>query len=82
MGCKEWQDDIPKCKSPLNVIFFIINIIWCGVGSILASFINEGGFAQCTLICGIIQWFTNWWLFLIGWIWSIWWGWLIFNKGK
>ena len=81
MGCKEWQDAIPKTKSPLNIIFFIINIWpWPGLGTMLAACVNEGSFEQCTLIIGIVQWLTCW--ILIGWIWSIWWGWLIFNKGK
>ena len=80
-GCKEWQDAIPQTKSPLGIIFFILNI-WpglAGVGSILASFVNTAGkLEQCTLIIGILQWLLE--FILIGWLWSIWWGFLIFKK--
>ena len=48
-------------------------------GLILAAVINtDGKMEQCTLIIGIVQWFTCW--CLVGWIWAIWWGWLIYKK--
>ncbi len=80
MSCNEWQGKIPTTKSPFGIIFFIINVLfWPGLGTILAAFINTNGkMEQCTLIIGVIQWFTCW--LLIGWIWAIWWGWLIFKK--
>jgi len=90
MGCKEWQDKIPRAKAPLHLIFFILNIFPSCWGTLLVSCINEnGGMEQCTLIIGIVQFcliWLGWWLFYIpslcGWIWSVWWGWLIFQKGK
>ena len=83
MGCAEWKEQIPKCKSPMNVIFFILNILWSGFGTMLSACVNEspGSFVQCQLIIGICQYFGTI-LFYIGWFWSIWWGWLIFQKGK
>ena len=83
MGCKEWQDDIPKTSQVLAIVALIINIFFApGIGTILASLVHEegGGMRQCTLIIGIIQFFTAG--CLIGWIWAIWWSFLIFQKAK
>lgn len=95
MGCKEWQDAIPRVKQPLHLIFFLINVFFPGWGTALAACINESGqFEQCTLIIGVVQninWWAGWFLsyfligfifILIGWIWAVWWGYLIFQKGK
>lgn len=82
-GCSEWQADIPATKSPIGILCFIINLLcWPGLGTMIAALVHEegGGMRQCTLIIGIIQWFTAG--CLIGWIWAIWWGWLIFQKQK
>ena len=94
MGCKEWQDKIPRAKQPLHLIVFLLNIFPSCWGTFLVACINEAGqFEQCTLIIGVVQWLLVWggyllfwWIFFIptwiGWFWSIWWGWLIFQKGK
>ena len=86
MGFAEWKDGIPKTKSPFNIIFFIVNIVpwWSGWGTMLSACINEDGFNQCQLIIGIVNWLclcipiVN----LCAWIFSIYWGFLIFQKGK
>ncbi len=83
MGCQEWQDDIPKTSQVLAIIALIINILFApGIGTCIAALVHEegGGMRQCTLIIGIIQFFTAG--CLIGWIWAIWWGFLIFQKAK
>ena len=83
MGCKEWQDDIPATKSPLGIIFLLVNLcVLPGGGTMLAACIHEegGGMRQCTLIIGVIQWLTAG--CLIGWIWAIWWGIIIMQKQK
>ena len=83
MGCQEWQDDIPKCSQVLGIIALLINIFFIpGLGTMLAALVHEegGGMRQCTLIIGLIQFFTAG--CLIGWIWAIWWGFLIFQKAK
>ena len=83
MGCQEWQDDIPKTSQVLGIIALLINIFFIpGLGTMLAALVHEegGGMRQCTLIIGLIQFFTAG--CLIGWIWAIWWGFLIFQKAK
>jgi len=54
MGCKKWIDDIPRVKPPLNWMFFLINLVWVGYGTMLSACINEGTFNLCQLIIGIL----------------------------
>ena len=69
---------VPKAESKcVGVIFFILNIIIPGTGTIFAA-INQNCIGV-QIIVGILQFFSSPILF-IGWVWSIIWGYKIFEK--
>nr|AAZ23913.1 spec3-like protein [Sterkiella histriomuscorum] len=69
---------IQKVAKPGHIILFILNIILPGWGTMVSSCISLSGFSTHTLIVGFLQFITCW--FILGWIWSIWWGYLIYKK--
>jgi hypothetical protein len=76
---KQLQDQLPKTDKCIGLILLIINIIFPGVGTMLCACIG-GHFKWENLVVGIIQLLTA--CCLIGWIWSIWWGIIIFQKSS
>ena len=76
-GCDDLtKTTVKKVGKPAHLILFILNIIWPGLGTILAGVIGESGCHPMTILVGVLQMFTSW--LIIGWIWSIWWGYLIY----
>mmetsp|Transcript_36648 Transcript_36648/g.57242 ORF Transcript_36648/g.57242 Transcript_36648/m.57242 type:complete len:95 (+) Transcript_36648:80-364(+) len=81
--CGEVWDEIVKQEVPnvgsntWGLLCFILNIFLPGIGSIVAG---VKGDKTSTMIVGVLQFVTGW--FIIGWIWSIWWGWLIYSKAS
>jgi hypothetical protein len=71
---------VAKVDPPMHIVLFIINIIFSGVGTICSAFIDKNGFNAEALIFGILQ--VVLWFALIGWIWSIWHGYLIYKKAE
>eukprot|EP01080_Neovahlkampfia_damariscottae_P006399 gene6399-10406_t len=63
---------IPKLEKNMAIIMLILNFISGGFGTIVAAFLNEGGFDVMTLVMGIGQFLTIW--IGIGWIWGVVWG--------
>ena len=63
----------------MALVCFIVNIFIPGVGTIINAVTREPT-SQKNLIAGIIQLVTS--MCLIGWIWSIYWGYLIYQKRK
>jgi hypothetical protein len=79
---KKLTDGIPKVKDPWGILCLIFNIIWPGCGTICSACESVGGKCDWTqVIIGLLQSFTVF-LFFLGWIWSIWWGVLIYQKAK
>ncbi len=77
----DWKRGVPRCKSPFNLLFFLTNCIWPSFGTMLAACLNEDNeFRQKQMWIGVAQWLLV--FVLIGWFWSIWWGFLIYKKGK
>lgn len=74
-GLDKLTGSIRKVPQPWHIICLILNIIFPGWGTILDSFL-PGGLNVICLVIGLVQLFTCW--LLIGWIWSIIWGVLIF----
>ena len=76
-------DDLAKelapVKSPMHIVLLILNIIWSGLGTMINSCMGSKFNSTCFLV-GLIQWLTA--FCLVGWIWSIYWGILIFQKNK
>jgi uncharacterized membrane protein (DUF485 family) len=71
--------DINHVKAPMGIILLILNIIIPGVGTFINGLMGDK-IHLTTVIIGILQILTT--FILIGWIWSIWWGILIFQKQK
>lgn len=68
---------VPSVPKATGLLVLILNIFLPGTGSILAGL--QANSSSCVFI-GVIQFFLFGLLF--GWIWSIWWGVLIYNKSK
>ena len=80
-GCHDLEKHtVKKVAKPLHLILFVINILFPGFGTIISGIIGESGCHGQTIIVGIVQMLTAW--FIVGWIWSIWWGFLIFKKSE
>jgi hypothetical protein len=68
--------DVPKVQKPFPLICFIVNIIFPGCGTILAGILKSH---VKSIIYGILQLFLS--CVLIGWVWSVFWGFLIWKRG-
>lgn len=77
---------IPIMPMPMAILCFILNCIIPGIGTVTASFTvfccaNVGQSAGGKIGCFCLNFWIGWlqlftiWLFLLGWIWSIMWGW-------
>lgn len=80
MVCEKLQaESVIAVPSPWHVVFFIFNIFFPGWGTIISSFCGAS-FSGMALLVGILQFILA--PFLLGWIWSIVWGWLIYKKSE
>ena len=71
--------DVPKLNKVLAVVFAIINLILPGFGTMFAAcFTQEQEVSKAQIAIGFIQLFTS--AIIIGWIWSIYWGYLMVTK--
>ena len=76
-----WQKikDVPKLSKPLAVFCGVINIILPGSGTITAACMTpDDKLSKTQLIIGVLQFFLS--LVLIGYVWSIYWSYLIIGK--
>ena len=63
-----------------STVTFILNFIFPGVGTMVASCYDVKGFNFQQFWIGILQAFTC--FLIIGWIWSIWWGYQIVDRAN
>eukprot|EP00285_Hemiselmis_virescens_P016163 CAMPEP_0173386298 /NCGR_PEP_ID=MMETSP1356-20130122/8898_1 /TAXON_ID=77927 ORGANISM="Hemiselmis virescens, Strain PCC157" /NCGR_SAMPLE_ID=MMETSP1356 /ASSEMBLY_ACC=CAM_ASM_000847 /LENGTH=94 /DNA_ID=CAMNT_0014342473 /DNA_START=46 /DNA_END=330 /DNA_ORIENTATION=+ len=68
---------VPSISKNMGILCFLLNVFLPGVGSMVAGAMES---KWSTVIIGVLQLLTCW--FILGWIWSIWWGWLIFSKSS
>ena len=54
---------------------FVVNILLPGVGTLVAGIKSE---RNTTMVIGVLQFLLA--FLIVGWIWSIYWGWLIYKK--
>ena len=80
LDTKVWDliRDVPYVSQVAAVIFAILNLILPGFGTMFASCSSTGPVSKTQLTIGIIQFLTTY--ILIGWAWSIYWGYLIVMK--
>ena len=81
MVCEKWQQSIPSIDKTMALILWLINILfWPGLGTMISAFMGGGDMITDQLIVGILQWLTCG--CIVGWIWAIWWGYLLYQKAK
>ena len=73
---KMWDamKEMPNIPFPLNAVCFIMNLIFPGTGTMIASFFF-GGCSKAMFLIGVFQSLTS--VLILGWVWSIYWGYLI-----
>ena len=67
--------EVCKVEGSMGLICFIINILFPGWGTILSTILGEPKMDMMQIVFGILQFILS--SFLIGWLWSIYWGFLI-----
>ena len=79
MPCDKWQGTIPSVKGEcMAIILWLFNIYYPGFGTIYVSCLGNENFIMDQFLVGLLQYLTAGCIF--GWVWSIWWGSLIFKK--
>ncbi len=73
-------NSIQRCPPGWGLIFFLVNIFFPGFGTMFSAFCAAGCNFDAFLV-GLLQLILAP-VFLIGWIWSIVWGWKIFEASK
>ncbi|CAI2384251.1 unnamed protein product [Moneuplotes crassus] len=76
--CKHLHRSLLRVGPPYNFIILILNVLIPGSGTILSSFMSVD-FNDIQYYCGILQFFTS--ICIFGWVWSVYWGCIIFIKG-
>ena len=79
------EDSVVECAAPLGLVFAIFNIIWPGFGTFWSGFFgkDKGCCPKCgmeAVVIGICQSIAAG--FLVGFLWSWYWAYLIFKKQK
>ena len=79
MPCEGWQKEIPAIKGEcICIILWYLNIFSPGCGTFLSSCLGE---TDCITSMVIVAWLQNITAScFVGWVWSIWWGALIYKK--
>ena len=76
---EKWQESIPKISGELmSVLLWWINVVMPGFGTMASSCLGSSDVIMDQVIVGILQWLTAG--CIVGWLWSIWWGALIYKK--
>ena len=71
--------DVPYVSKPVAIIAAILNLILPGFGTSLAACMgNNETVSKTQLSVALVQFLTSW--VLIGWFWSIYWGYLLVVK--
>ena len=62
----------------VGIAVFVFNLVIPGLGTAIAACANDGPVSKLQLAIGLFQFLTTY--ILVGWVWSIYWGWLIVSK--
>lgn len=74
--------EVPKVSQPVAIACLVINVLLPGFGTITAACFDEDKIVPKTQIFfGVLQFLTSPFL-LLGWAWSIYWGWLIYQESQ
>ena len=69
---------VPSVNKYVGIAVFVFNLVLPGFGTGIAACAAEGPVSKLQLAIGLFQFLTTY--ILVGWIWSIYWGWLIVSK--
>jgi len=71
--CRNMQ--VPTLEKDWGTGMLVVNILLPGVGTLVAGIKSE---RNTTMVIGVLQFLLA--FVIVGWIWSIYWGWLIYKK--
>ena len=82
MPCEGYQKSIPQVKGEcIAIILWWFNLFYPGAGTFLVSCLQDGtDVVKDQVIVAILQMLTA--PCLVGWIWSVWWGALIYKNSS
>lgn len=66
---------VPTLEKDWGTGMLVVNILLPGVGTLVAGIKSE---RNTTMVIGVLQFLLA--FVIVGWIWSIYWGWLIYKK--
>ena len=76
-----YKDATPKVEPPMGLVILLINIIWPGVGTILAACSDKENEHYGKIICaGITQMLLS--FIIVGWFMAVYHGYLIWKKSE
>ena len=77
-----WElcSNVPELSNIWAYICFILNVILPGVGTMLCACLGDTNINKTQIVIGVIQLMTS--VYLLGWLISIYWGYLIVKKSK
>ena len=79
MPCEGWQGEIPAVKGEIiTIIIWVMNLFRPGMGTFVSSCLGDSHCISSQVIVAILQMLTA--VCVVGWVWSIWWGALIYKK--
>ena len=77
----EIMADVPLMTGVMPYIIFLLNVVLPGSGTMLAACVGYShSWSKTQLFVGCLQMMTA--IFIIGWLWSIWWGIKIIAKSR
>ena len=78
----ELASDVPVLHNIWAYVCFGLNLLIPGTGTILAAMLGKTEFNinKTQVVIGVLQLLTS--VYIIGWIWSVFWGYLIVKRSK
>ena len=73
------MSNVPRLLNGWPYVVMVLSVVLPGTGTLLSACIGYStSWSKTQLFIGMLQLMTA--VFLVGWIWSIWWGWKILHK--
>ena len=77
--CQKCQDSIPVINGEcMAIVLWLFNLYYAGLGTLCSACLGKDHVIWDQIIVGVLQALTGGICF--GWVWSVWWGSLIFKK--
>ena len=72
--------DLPRLNGVWPFVCCILNVFFPGTGTMISSCVGYSiSWSKTQLVIGLLQLLTA--VYIIGWLWSIWWGVILLKKG-